>query len=105
MRKPERIDNVTNLINEIWKCYPDMRFLQLVQYLTYTYNEDENGNLDKPFYEKSEYNNITSYTKVDIIDGFYLEDDKFEEFLKSHLEFVKYTKEYVKGKLNKQDKN
>lgn len=30
MRDPKRIDEITNLLNEVWHKYPDMRFWQLL---------------------------------------------------------------------------
>jgi len=53
MRDPERIDNITQKINEIWHHYPDLRFWQLLSCIDW----EKSGDL------------------------FYLEDSKVEEIL------------------------
>ena len=91
MRNPERIQRILKLIEDIWRLYPDTRFLQLIDNLTSQYNEKYNANLKKTVYEKEDWpeGNVTSYRETSFIDGFYLEDDKFEEFLKEHFEEMK----------------
>lgn len=54
MRDPKRIDEITDLLNEIWHKYPDMRFWQLLLNIAWS---------DK---------------KIDL---WYLEDDKTEAAL------------------------
>lgn len=54
MRNPERIDQITGLLNELWHKYPDMRFWQLLLNITWSDKE---------------------------IDLWYLEDDKAETAL------------------------
>lgn len=89
MREIERIERMTELIKEIWKLQPDMRFTQLIHSITSVYNIEQDGKLQKEYYEKEENNIITSYRKTSIIDGFYLEDDDFEKFLVTYLEEAK----------------
>ena len=91
MRNPERIQRILKLIEDIWRLYPDTRFLQLIDNLTSQYNEKYDANLKKTVYEKEDWpeGNVTSYRESSFIDGFYLEDDKFEEFLKEHFEEMK----------------
>lgn len=91
MRDPERIHSILKLIEDIWRLYPDTRFLQLIGSLTSQYDEKYEGNLKKTVYEKEEWpeGNVTSYRESSFVDGFYLEDDKFEEFLKGYLEEMK----------------
>lgn len=91
MRSPERVQRILKLIEDIWRLQPDTRFLQLIHNLTVQYNEEYNGNLKKTVYEKEEWpdGSITSYRETSFIDGFYLEDDKFEEFLEEYLKMMK----------------
>jgi len=51
MRDPKRIDEVTQLLNEIWHKYPDLRFWQLLGV-------------------------IPMHSVTDAQDLFYVEDDK-----------------------------
>jgi hypothetical protein len=45
MRNPDRIDIILNLIEKIWKHYPDLRFGQLIENILYAdnifYTEDD----------------------------------------------------------------
>ena len=61
MRNPTRIDEVTQLLNEVWHKYPDLRFWQLLGII--------------PMYK---------VWKGD--DLFYVEDDKTAEALKKMIE-------------------
>lgn len=59
MRDPKRIDEITNLLNEIWHKYPDLRFWQLMDLLR-----------------------GTMYNKMAVRDLFYCEDDVTKKFFK-----------------------
>lgn len=62
MREPERIDRMLDLVRELWKRYPDLRFNQLMDSLT------------------REFSQVN-----DDADLFYLEDDLFEKFLQTKI--------------------
>lgn len=51
MRDPKRIDEITQLLNEVWHKYPDLRFWQL-------------------------FGAIPMHSVTDAQDLFYVEDDK-----------------------------
>ena len=40
MRDPKRIDEITKLLNEVWKKYPDLRFWQLLSIIDWDYKGD-----------------------------------------------------------------
>lgn len=40
MRNPERIDEITAKLNEIWHKYPDMRFWQLLLNISWGFKGD-----------------------------------------------------------------
>lgn len=40
MRDLNRIDKITNLLNEIWHKYPDLRFWQLLLNIAWDYKGD-----------------------------------------------------------------
>lgn len=91
MRNPERIHHILKLIEEIWRLQPDTRFLQLVENLKSTYEQESNGGIRKTVYEKEEFKDrsITSYRETSYLDGFYVEDDSFVKFLETYLENLK----------------
>jgi hypothetical protein len=61
MRDPKRIDEVTQLLNEIWHKYPDLRFWQLLGI-------------------------IPMYKVTDVKDLYYAEDNETIEALKKALD-------------------
>lgn len=80
MRDPNRIKRILTLLQQIWEQQPDVRFNQLLSNLQSLYSQENNS-----------FGRIEVYTKdfIDIeetshLDFFYLEDDKWEEFLTSH---------------------
>jgi hypothetical protein len=40
MRDPQRIKKILDQLKVLWMCYPDMRFGQMVEILTYNKKED-----------------------------------------------------------------
>lgn len=87
MRNPERIDIAMDALTKIWKRNPDLRFHQLIEALKTEYVEKNEAYeyVVKSFQE--EYHNGNSFEKaVFHTDMFYLEDDKFIEFLVSFAE-------------------
>ena len=78
MRPPERIDTALELLKRIWEQQPDTRFFQLIYNMQseYSFNNDGFGKVKEEgdFAEKLAY------------DFFYLEDDKFIDFLREKLE-------------------
>ena len=61
MRDPKRIEEVTNLLKEVWLQYPDLRFWQLLSAIP-----------------------MSKFTKAN--DLFYVEDDVTANALKSMIE-------------------
>lgn len=86
MREIERIERILDLIKKIWVKNPDLRYMQLNDHLAHKYSET-NGDCGKQyFYDKYETDKGIQFTKtLTGVDLFYLEDDKFEEFLKEYL--------------------
>lgn len=86
MREIERIERVLGSIKEIWSKNPDMRYMQLLDHLIYRYSECNNDAGKRYFYDKHETDKGVQFTKTMTgVDLFYLEDDKFEEFLSVYL--------------------
>lgn len=106
MRNPERINRILNLIQEIWSLQPDTRFLQLIDNLTVSYSKQNDNRLHDTVYRKLERNDVIVFQQDVIIDGFNVEDERFEEFLKDYLEILKVEEKgiiirRVSGKLKK----
>lgn len=88
MREPERIERIMSLLTKIWKHHPDLRFNQLINNLQWLYAQ-ESGN--KKYINEAYKDEVISGLKwgtvvVKYVDLFYVEDDKFEEFLIKHFE-------------------
>ncbi|CDO04283.1 hypothetical protein BN988_02837 [Oceanobacillus picturae] len=81
-RNPQRIRRIMDLLETIWKSYPDMRFFQLIDMLQHKYSTDNNKFGKREAMEKDSkgYENLVSF-----IDLFYLEDDIVEEFLREYI--------------------
>ncbi|MCM3718104.1 hypothetical protein [Fictibacillus phosphorivorans] len=77
MREPERIERILNLLNTIWQQQPDWRFNQLISNLQNLYSQQNNGYGRRKAIQKTDYGEINS----SYLDFFFLEDDKWEEFL------------------------
>ena len=83
MRDPKRIDEIMILITEIWKNYPDMRFNQLMDAIQNEYANRIDWKSKKKVYYLDDYTSeMMSTFKTDL---FYLEDDKFLDFLKEYM--------------------
>ncbi|GMK47534.1 hypothetical protein PghCCS26_46640 [Paenibacillus glycanilyticus] len=78
MRNPERISNITRLIQELWMDkYTDLRYFQLISFLSQEYTKRNNNNNIK--YPLTKQEQTSSYKqKIDLFD---LEDDVLEGFL------------------------
>jgi len=85
MRPRERIVEILDLVNDIWQLDQDMRFLQLIYWLQSAY-VSKSGCHGKIQEVESDGFTKTGY------DLFHVEDDKFIEFLKQHLEETKSRK-------------
>lgn len=89
MRNPERIKRILELIQKIWRKYPDLRFMQLQNHLMQEYSARNDRVGEQYLYEKYGSNTGEHFKFVKVfagVDLFYLEDDKFEEFLVEYLE-------------------
>ena len=78
MRDPARIQELFNLLNQLWLVDPDLRFNQLIYILQSEFSQKNNGDgeikeIAKDGYEKIGY------------DLFHLEDDKFIDYLKTKI--------------------
>ena len=90
MRDINRIDKITNIINEIWKLDPDLRFNQLVENLNYLYIQEKSFPAKEIWvYEESLKNFVYNGTDKSI---FYVEDDNYYDFLQSYLKKRKENK-------------
>lgn len=78
MRDPRRIEEILDLISQIWEKDPDLRFQQLVYNLQWDFSY-RNGGLGKV--EESE---LDGYKRIGF-DLFNVEDDVFIEYLKTYL--------------------
>lgn len=74
MRNPKRIKDMMSLLTEIWEMHPDVRFNQLITHLQNEYGDQES------------LKRMTKDKFIDLIDAdmFYVEDDKFLEFLQNY---------------------
>lgn len=79
MRDPKRIERIMELIEVIWVNNPDLRYNQLLNSLQHEY---QNG-----AYIKKAYIDERGWGSVEVSypDLFYVEDDKFEEFLNEYV--------------------
>ena len=80
MRPPERIDEIMELLQRIWKMetHADMRFFQLIYVLQYRFSQSHG---DHGKIESVDADGIASVG----FDFFNTEDDEVIEFLKAYL--------------------
>jgi hypothetical protein len=79
MRNPQRIDELLELINQLWKQEPDLRFNQLIYILQSGYSQ-ANAGIGKVEIEEADGFKQTAF------DLFNTEDDSFFEYLKTKLQ-------------------
>lgn len=80
MRDPNRIKRILTLLQKIWEHQTDVRFNQLISNLQSLYSQENNSYGRREVYNK----NFIDLEKTSYLDFFYLEDDKWEEFLTSY---------------------
>jgi hypothetical protein len=80
MRDPNRIKRILTLLQKIWEHQADVRFNQLISNLQSLYSQENNSYGRREVYTK----NFIDLEKTSYLDFFYLEDDKWEEFLTSY---------------------
>lgn len=80
MRDPNRIKKILTLLQHIWEHQTDVRFNQLISNLQSLYSQENNSYGRREVYTK----NFIDLEKTSYLDYFYLEDDKWEEFLTSY---------------------
>ncbi|WP_230459055.1 hypothetical protein [Terrilactibacillus tamarindi] len=80
MRDPNRIKRILTLLQKIWEHQADVRFNQLISNLQSLYSQENNSFGRREVYTK----NFIDLEKTSYLDFFYLEDDKWEEFLTSY---------------------
>ncbi|MGD7047009.1 hypothetical protein FZC83_02080 [Rossellomorea marisflavi] len=86
MRDPNRIKRIMTLIEKLWERHPDTRFNQLISNLSWEYSAANGGAHTRHGYLKEENEHGIWFRKdLGNVDLFYVEDDKFEEFLKNKL--------------------
>lgn len=78
MREKERINRIMTLLEKIWQQQPDVRFNQLVSNLQTMYSSENEGYGQRKMKEKGPLGDEVDSSYLDF---FYLEDDKWEEFL------------------------
>ena len=79
MRDPQRINEILELINELWTKTPDLRFNQLIYILQNGYSENNSGvgkveNIEADGFKRSGF------------DLFSTEDDDFLQHLKNEVQ-------------------
>lgn len=84
MRDPNRIKRILTLLQQIWEQQKDVRFNQLLSNLQSLYSQENNSFGRREVYTK----NFIDIEKTSYLDFFYLEDDKWEEFLISYLSCI-----------------
>ncbi|WP_336883748.1 hypothetical protein [Priestia koreensis] len=80
MRDSNRIKIILTLLQQIWEHQPDVRFNQLISNLQSLFSEENNSYGLREVYTKS----FIDLEKTSYLDFFYLEDDKWAEFLTSY---------------------
>ncbi|MDF1510985.1 hypothetical protein PZE06_22900 [Robertmurraya sp. DFI.2.37] len=75
MREKERINRIMSLLQRIWEQQSEMRFNQIISNLQHMYSSQNEGYGQRMLIENGEE------VKSSYLDFFYLEDDKWEEFL------------------------
>lgn len=78
MREKERINRIMTLLQTIWAQQPDWRFNQLISNLQHMYSVENEGYGQRMVKEQGP---LGDEVKSSYLDFFYLEDDKWEEFL------------------------
>ncbi|WP_033827768.1 hypothetical protein [Bacillus andreraoultii] len=78
MREKERINRIMSLLQRIWEQQPDIRFNQLISNLQHMYSSQNEGYGQRIMKEKGPLGDEVESSYLDL---FYLEDDKWEEFL------------------------
>jgi hypothetical protein len=84
MRDPNRIKRILTLLQQIWEQQTDVRFNQILSNLQSLYSQENNSFGRREVFTK----NFIDLEKTSYLDFFYLEDDKWEEFLISHLSSI-----------------
>lgn len=84
MRDSNRIKRILTLLQQIWEHQTDVRFNQLISNLQSLYSQENSSYGRREVYTK----NFIDIEKTSYLDFFYLEDDKWEEFLISHLSCI-----------------
>ncbi|MGE7781587.1 hypothetical protein ACQKL0_16830 [Peribacillus sp. NPDC097264] len=85
MRKMERIFSINSLVKELWESQPDMRFLQLLDWIESEYSKQNGGFGQGNLFKRDSYQAEEPFSYIDL---FYLEDELLEQFL---LQLVKDT--------------
>jgi hypothetical protein len=80
MREKERIFRIMTLLQTIWEKHPDWRFNQLISNLQHMYSSQNDGFGQRMMKEQG---SLGYEVKSSYLDFFYLEDDKWEEFLQN----------------------
>lgn len=89
MREFARIERIVSLVTKIWRKYPDLRFNQLIDVLSWNYANKNGGKYIEYAYSKFENEKGVQFLKdVANVDLFYLEDDKYEQFLIEYLQLI-----------------
>ncbi|MCM3362983.1 MULTISPECIES: hypothetical protein [Niallia] len=81
-RDPERIKVMLDLIREIWKSNPDMRFFQLIDLFQHEYSSKNNGFGKRVGFELDSKKYEVPLTYIDL---FFLEDKELEVFLQDYI--------------------
>lgn len=96
MRDPRRIKRILTLFQKIWEYQPDVRFNQLVSNLQSIYSQQHENFGRREVFSRE----FIEFEKTSYLDFFFLEDDKWEEFLASYLSSIEDAIEQRREKMD-----
>jgi hypothetical protein len=96
MRDPRRIKRGLLLLQQIWEYQPDVRFNQLFSNLQNLYSQQYDNYRIREVYKKE----FIDLEQASYLDFFFLEDDKWEEFLASYLSSIEESIEQRREKID-----
>lgn len=89
MRELERINRIISLLQYIWEQHPDLRFNQLISTLQRLYSQENNEYGSKKMKEVDIFGDEVESSYFDF---FFLEDNKWENFLEKIVMNIKNEK-------------
>lgn len=96
MRDRRRIQRILTVLQKIWEQQPDVRFNQLLSNLQSVYSQRTNNYGRREVFKKE----FIDLEKTFYLDFFFLEDDKWEEFLNSYWSTIEQEIDQSKERIN-----